>query len=170
MEKYDKTFMNRIEQVIMMEMALYGGTHDEYLTKIYEGFCDALHGEMRNKMFDAAKSDPIKALEADADNAEVRQRIKEWFDRKESYLKNAYENRDIRAYMEQIRQGILDSPYIGDYMKQDPNIVGYINQAMNEFQKEFNRLPEINEKDFEWVGSRAKELYIDTMVKPAKKK
>ena len=72
--------------------------------------------------------------------------------------------------MEQIRQGILDSPYIGDYMKQDPNIVGYINQAMNEFQKEFNRLPEINEKDFKWVGSRAKELYIDTMVKPAKKK
>ena len=72
--------------------------------------------------------------------------------------------------MEQIRQGILDSPYIHDYMKQDPNIVGYINQAMNEFQKEFNRLPEINEKDFKWVGSRAKELYIDTMVKPAKKK
>ena len=39
-----------------------------------------------------------------------------------------------------------------------------------DFQKEFNRLPEINEEDFEWVGSRAKELYIDTMVKPAKKK
>ena len=55
-------------------------------------------------------------------------------------------------------------------MKQDPNIVGYINQAMNEFQKEFNRLPEINEKDFKWVGSRAKELYIATMVKPASKK
>ena len=169
-EKYDKTFMNRIEQVIMMEMALYGGTHDEYLTKIYESFCDVLHGEMRNKMFDAAKSDPIKALEADADNAEVRQRIKEWFDRIEFDIKNAYENRDIRAYMEQIRQGILDSPYIGDYMKQDPNIVGYINQAMNEFQKEFNRVPDINEKDFKWVGSRAKELYIATMVNPAKKK
>ena len=49
--EWDKTFMNRIEQVIMMEMALYGGTHDEYLTKIYEGFCDALNGEMRNKIF-----------------------------------------------------------------------------------------------------------------------
>ena len=88
-EKYDKTFMNRIEQVVMMEMALYGGTHDEYLTKIYESFCDVLHGEMRNKMFDCAKSDPIKALEADADNAEVRQRINDWLKRKELEIKNA---------------------------------------------------------------------------------
>ena len=169
-EKYDKNFINRIEQVIMMEMALYGGTHDERLNDLYGVFCDLLNGDMRSKGSKEATSHKVEALEADGNNPEVRQRINEWLERKEFDLKNAYENRDIRAYMEQIRQGILDSPYIRDYMKQDPNIVGYINQAMNEFQKEFNRLPEINEEDFKWVGSRAKELYIATTVNSASKK
>jgi hypothetical protein len=166
-EKYDKTFMNRIEQVIMMEMALYGGTHDEYLTKIYESFCDALYGEMRNKMFDCAKSDPIKALEADADNAEVRQRIFDWFKKIENDVRQSYENKDAREYSNQIRDAILASPQIPDNLRNDGYSYSYVSKAMMDFRNEFNREPEINQKDFQWLIDRTIKYYMQKMFNPA---
>lgn len=169
-EKYDKTFMNRIEQVIMMEMALYGGTHDEYLTKIYESFCDVLYGEMRNKMFDAAKNDPIKALEADADNAEVRQRINDWLKKKESSVKYNYEHKDAIEYHNQIRDAVLSSPQILDEIRNNEYSYDYFEYAWRDFNNEFNRVPDINEKDFKWLIDRTTKYYVKAMIGPASKK
>ena len=169
-EKYDKTFINRIEQVIMMEMALYGGTHDEYLTKIYEGFCDVLYGEMRNKMFDAAKSDPIKALEADADNAEVRQRINDWLKRKESSVKFNYEHKDAIEYHNQIRDAVLSSPQIHAEVRNNEYSYDYFEYAWRDFNNEFNRVPDINEKDFKWLIDRTTKYYVKAMTGTASKK
>lgn len=169
-EKYDKTFMNRIEQVIMMEMALYGGTHDEYLTKIYESFCDVLYGEMRNKMFDAAKNDPITALEADADNAEVRQRINDWLKRKESSVKFNYEHKDAIEYHNQIRDAVLSSPQIHAEVRNNEYSYDYFEYAWRDFNNEFNRVPDINEKDFKWLIDRTTKYYVKAMIGPASKK
>ena len=169
-EKYDKTFMNRIEQVIMMEMALNGGTHDEHLTKIYESFCDVLHGEMRNKMFDCAKSDPIKALEADGDNAEVRQRINDWLKKKESSVKYNYEHKDAIEYHNQIRDAVLSSPQMLDEIRNNEYSYDYFESAWRDFNNEFNRVPDINEKDFKWLIDRTGKYYVKAMVAPAKKK
>ena len=163
-EKYDNTFMNRIEQVIMMEMALYGGTHDEYLTQIYEGFCNVLYGKMRDKTVDAATSDNIKALEADADNAEVRERVNDWLKNMEQDIIDDYENKDTREYTDQIRQGVLNSPQIPDELRNDGYSYSYVNKAMFDFETQFNRVPEINEKDFKWLIDRTLKYYCEKML------
>ena len=166
-EKYDKNFMNRIEQVIMMEMALYGGTHDEYLTEIYEGFCNVLYGKMRDKSVASASRDDmddIKALEADADNAEVRERVEGWLKEKERDIIDDYENKDIREYMDQIRQGVLNSPLIPNDLRNDGYSYSYVNKAMFDFETQFNRVPEINEKDFNWLVDRTLKYWFEKVL------
>jgi hypothetical protein len=166
-KKYDNTFMNRIEQVVMMKMALNGGTHDECLKEIYEGFCDVLYGKMRNQSVAAAESDHMKALEADADNAEVRQRIFDWFKKIENDVRQSYENKDAREYSNQIRDAILASPQIPDNLRNDGYSYSYVSKAMMDFRNEFNREPEINQKDFQWLIDRTIKYYMQKMFNPA---
>ena len=162
-EKYDPTFMNRIEQVIMLEMAVDGGTHEEHLKKIYEGFCNLLNGKMRDKSSSEPSSHKVKALEADGDNPEVRERIFEWFKRLEYSAQSAYENKDIREYKNQIEDAVFASPLITDDIKSDRNRGTYFNKAYRDFEEQFGRYPEINEKDFKWLIDRVIKYYLDTV-------
>jgi hypothetical protein len=67
---------------------------------------------MRDKSSSEPSSHKVKALEADGDNPEVRERIFEWFKRLEYSAKSAYENKDIREYKNQIEDAVFASPLI----------------------------------------------------------
>jgi hypothetical protein len=36
-----------------------------------------------------------------------------------------------------------------------------------DFENEFNRVPEINEKDFQWLIDRTTKYYVEKMINPA---
>ena len=46
----------------------------------------------------------------------------------------------------------------------------YFESAWRDFNNEFNRVPDINEKDFKWLIDRTGKYYVKAMVAPAKKK
>ena len=146
-EKYDTTFMNRLSNVVLMQIEGTDKTYEEGLTNMYNTFNDWMDPQVGNFSGKLMKSLPV-----DVNNSETRDRLKAKFDRYESDTKESNEKYWIRKNWEQILKAFSENGVMRSMSTIDKNWNDKMLEEMRQaFNKKFNREPKQTAEDITWL-------------------
>ena len=153
-EKYDTTFLNRLENAVLMRAEVNNQTRDEAYLKVYEGFDRKLDPE---KYSMAKGRMNFKKYVLDANNAETRAKV---LDILKSIEEGAISNYDRYCKQKNIDE-IMEILMANEEVKKargnmSNSMVEYeVGLAIQDFRNQFNCEPQQKVEDLKWLVERA---------------
>ena len=150
-EKYDTTFLNRLENVVLMEAEMKNLTRDEAYLKIYEVF---------DRQMDPEKYSPnkgrreFKKYALDANNAESRAKILDTLKTIEKNYGSAYDRHCKQKNIDEIMEILMANEELKKLMTvKNADLVyrGYVFKSITSFRDQFNREPKQDADDLKWL-------------------
>ena len=153
-EKYDTTFLNRLENAVLMRAEVNNQTRDEAYLKVYEGFDRKLDPE---KYSMAKGRMNFKKYVLDANNAETRAKVLETLKSIEEGAISNYDRYCKQKNIDEIMEILMANEEVKKargYM--DNSMVEYeVGLAIQDFRNQFNCEPQQTAEDLKWLVERA---------------
>ena len=146
-EKYDTAFINRLSNVILMNIEGTDKTYEDGLMDMYSKFDFWMNPKTRDAYIPG-----VKVLPVDINNKETRDRFKEQFDRLESEEKQSSEKYWRRTNWDQIKKAFSENGVILSMKGIDKNWSDKtLEDARQAFNNKFNREPKQTKEDISWL-------------------
>ena len=153
-EKYDTTFLNRLENTVLMRAELDNLTRDEAYLKVYEGFDRKLDPE---KYSMAKGRMNFKKYVLDANNAETRAKVLETLKSIEEGAISNYDRYCKQKNIDEIMEILMANEEVKKARGNMHNsMVEYeLGLAIQDFRNQFNCEPQQTAEDLKWLVERA---------------
>ena len=150
-EKYDTTFLNRLENAVLMRAEVNNQTRDEAYLKVYEGFDRKLDPE---KYSMAKGRMNFKKYVLDANNAETRAKVLEILKSIEEGAISNYDRYCKQKNIDEIMEILMANEELKKLMTvKNADLVyrGYVFKSITSFRDQFNREPKQDADDLKWL-------------------
>ena len=153
-EKYDTTFLNRLENAVLMRAEVNNQTRDEAYLKVYEGFDRKLDPE---KYSMAKGRMNFKKYVLDANNAETRAKVLETLKSIEEGAISNYDRYCKQKNIDEIMEILMANEEVKKARGNMSNsMVEYeVGLAIQDFRNQFNCEPQQTAEDLKWLVERA---------------
>ena len=153
-EKYDTTFLNRLENAVLMRAEVNNQTRDEAYLKVYEGFDRKLDPE---KYSMAKGRMNFKKYVLDANNAETRAKVLEILKSIEEGAISNYDRYCKQKNIDEIMEILMANEEVKKARGNMSNsMVEYeVGLAIQDFRNQFNCEPQQTAEDLKWLVERA---------------
>ena len=153
-EKYDTTFLNRLENAVLMRAEVNNQTRDEAYLKVYEGFDRKLDPE---KYSMAKGRMNFKKYVLDANNAETRAKVLETLKSIEEGAISNYDRYCKQKNIDEIMEILMANEEVKKARGNMSNsMVEYeVGLAIQDFRNQFNCEPQQTAEDRKWRVERA---------------
>ena len=153
-EKYDTTFLNRLENAVLMRAEVNNQTRDEAYLKVYEGFDRKLDPEKYSMAKGRMK---FKKYVLDANNAETRAKVLETLKSIEEGAIINYNNYCKQKNIDEIMEILMANEEVKKARgNMDNSMFEYeVGLAIQDFRNQFNCEPQQTAEDLKWLVERA---------------
>ena len=153
-EKYDTTFLNRLENAVLMRAEVNNQTRDEAYLKVYEAFDRKLDPE---KYSMAKGRMNFKKYVLDANNAETRAKVLETLKSIEEGAISNYDRYCKQKNIDEIMEILMANEEVKKARGNMSNsMVEYeVGLAIQDFRNQFNCEPQQTAEDLKWLVERA---------------
>jgi len=153
-EKYDTTFLNRLENAVLMRAEVNNQTRDEAYLKVYEGFDRKLDPE---KYSMAKGRMNFKKYVLDANNAETRAKVLETLKSIEEGAISNYDRYCKQKNIDEIMEILMANEEVKKARGNMHNsLFEYeVGLALQDFRNQFNCEPQQTAEDLKWLVERA---------------
>ena len=153
-EKYDTTFLNRLENAVLMRAEVNNQTRDEAYLKVYEGFDRKLDPE---KYSMAKGRMNFKKYVLDANNAETRAKVLETLKSIEEGAISDYDRYCKQKNIDEIMEILMANEEVKKARGNMHNsLFEYeVGLALQDFRNQFNCEPQQTAEDLKWLVERA---------------
>ena len=149
-EKYDTTFLNRFENVLLMRAERNKWTREQTYLQLYECFDRTLDP----KKYNPHSSKKYTKYPADANNAESRAKVLDLLAELEKAEERNYNNYIIQQNQLEIINIIVANEELNKIKNRngfDPIYRSHATSAIRNFKSKFNREPKQNAEDLKWI-------------------
>ena len=149
-EKYDTTFLNRFENVLLMRAERNKWTREQTYLQLYECFDRTLDP----KKYNPHSSKNYTKYPADANNAESRAKVLDLLAELEKAEERNYKNYCIQQNDLEIINIIVANEELNKIKLIngfDPIYRSHATSAISNFKSKFNREPKQNAEDLKWI-------------------
>ena len=149
-EKYDTTFLNRFENVLLMRAERNKWTREQTYLQLYECFDRTLDP----KKYNPHSSKNYTKYPADANNAESRAKVLDLLAELEKAEERNYNNYIIQQNQVEIINIIVANEELNKIKNRngfDPVYRSHATSAIRNFKSKFNREPKQNAEDLKWI-------------------
>ena len=149
-EKYDTTFLNRFENVLLMRAERNKWTREQTYLQLYECF----DRNLDPKKYNPYSSKKYTKYPADANNAESRTRVLDLLVELEKAEERGYNSYIIQQNKLEIIEIILANEELNKIKNRngfDPMYRSHATSAISNFKSKFNREPKQNAEDLKWI-------------------
>ena len=149
-EKYDTTFLNRFENVLLMRAERNKWTREQTYLQLYECFDRTLDP----KKYNPHSSKNYTKYPADANNAESRTKVLDLLAELEKAEERNYNNYIIQQNQLEIINFIVANEELNKIKNRngfDPIYRSHATSAIRNFKSKFNREPKQNAEDLKWI-------------------
>ena len=148
-EKYDTTFLNRFENVLLMRAERNKWTREQTYLQLYECFDRQVDPKKYNRYSKLNTKYP-----ADANNAESRTKVLDLLAELEKEEERGYNSYIIQQNKLEIIEIILANEELNKIKLKngfDPIYRSHATSAISNFKSKFNREPKQNAEDLKWI-------------------